>query len=91
VSRAQRYGEQLALILTDTDHFKRVNDQYGHPAGDETIRSVCQVLTGGLRAADVLGCYGGEEFMLILPHTGVEGAVTSRRAWKTVVRGVQSH
>jgi diguanylate cyclase (GGDEF)-like protein len=76
VSRAQRYGERLALILTDIDHFKQVNDQYGHPAGDETIRSVCQALTKGLRAADLLGRYGGEEFLMILPHTRLDGAIS---------------
>jgi diguanylate cyclase (GGDEF)-like protein len=75
VSRAQRYGERLSLILTDIDHFKQVNDRYGHPAGDETIRRVCQALTDGLRAPDLLGRYGGEEFLMILPHTGIDGAM----------------
>jgi len=58
LGRAQRYGERLALILIDIDHFKQGNDQHGHLAGDATIRRVCQVLGAGLRTADLLGRYG---------------------------------
>ena len=75
MDRAQRYGEQLSLIMTDIDHFKRVNDQYGHLAGDETIRSVCRVLATSLRTSDLLGRYGGEEFMVIVPQTDGMGAI----------------
>jgi diguanylate cyclase (GGDEF)-like protein len=85
--RAQRHGERLALILTDIDHFKQVNDRYGHPAGDETIRSVCQILASGLRCSDLLGRYGGEEFLMILPQTGVDGAtVLAERLRQTVAQ-----
>jgi len=75
LGRAQRYGERLALILIDIDHFKQVNDQHGHLAGDATIRRVCQVLGDGLRTADLLGRYGGEEFLLIVPQTAGAGAI----------------
>jgi diguanylate cyclase (GGDEF)-like protein len=75
LSRARRYGERLALILTDIDHFKQVNDQYGHLAGDETIRRVCQVLADNLRTSDLLGRYGGEEFLVLMPQTGGDDAM----------------
>ncbi len=75
VSTAQRHGEQLALVLFDIDHFKQVNDTYGHPTGDLVLREFSRRLTSELRAADIAGRWGGEEFLLILPRTDLGGAV----------------
>jgi diguanylate cyclase (GGDEF)-like protein len=62
---------------------------YGHPTGDKTIRSVCQVLTGSLRTSDILGRYGGEEFLMILPQTNVDGAlIVAERLLQVVVNTV---
>lgn len=72
--RARRYGNKLSVILTDIDFFKKVNDNYGHLAGDEVLRVVSQRLTKGLRGTDILGRYGGEEFLVVLPETNIEGA-----------------
>ncbi len=72
--RARRYEHPLAVILTDIDHFKRVNDVHGHLAGDEVLRVVAQRLQNSLRDCDILGRYGGEEFLIVLPDTGNEGA-----------------
>lgn len=72
--RAQRYGNNLSVILTDIDFFKKVNDIHGHLAGDEVLRVVSQRLTEGLRGSDILGRYGGEEFLIILPETDIAGA-----------------
>ncbi|NNL67299.1 MAG: GGDEF domain-containing protein, partial [Myxococcales bacterium] len=58
----------------DLDHFKHVNDKYGHRAGDAVLRGVSEVLRQTLRAPDVAGRYGGEEVLVILPQTGLEGA-----------------
>lgn len=75
-ARAQRHGHALSLIITDIDHFKRVNDHHGHLAGDEVLRQVAQRLAGGLRISDHLGRYGGEEFLVVLPETPLAGAET---------------
>jgi diguanylate cyclase (GGDEF)-like protein len=73
-NRARRYQHKLAVILTDIDFFKKVNDNYGHLAGDDVLRIVAQRLSDGLRGTDILGRYGGEEFLIILPETDKEGA-----------------
>lgn len=71
---ARRYGWPLALAMIDIDHFKGVNDQYGHAGGDAVLRSLAAQLRGMLRASDTLCRYGGEEFALILPHINLESA-----------------
>jgi diguanylate cyclase (GGDEF)-like protein len=82
-ARAARYGEKLSLIFCDVDHFKAVNDNYGHGAGDLVLQQVARILAGGmdrfnilsrLRKSDIVARYGGEEFVVILPETGAEGA-----------------
>jgi diguanylate cyclase (GGDEF)-like protein len=72
VERAGRYERPLSVAFVDIDHFKTVNDSYGHAAGDTVLRGVAQTLGANLRASDMIGRYGGEEFMLILTETGVE-------------------
>lgn len=74
-ARAARYSLRLALIMADIDHFKRVNDEYGHPAGDEVLRQVARRLSANFRDSDMLFRYGGEEFVAILPETSAEGAM----------------
>jgi diguanylate cyclase (GGDEF)-like protein len=74
LERAARYGRPLAVAMADLDHFKRVNDRHGHLAGDALLRQVSQVLSGSLRSTDWIGRYGGEEFLLVLPETGLAGA-----------------
>ena len=69
IGRWKRRNEPLALILADIDHFKQVNDRYGHQAGDSTLALVAQWLGEGLRGCDVLARFGGEEFVLLLPNT----------------------
>lgn len=76
MNRAKRYGHPLSCVILDLDHFKRVNDTHGHPAGDSVLRSVAQVLQSNCRSADVLARYGGEEFIGILPETTIEGAAS---------------
>jgi diguanylate cyclase (GGDEF)-like protein len=73
-SRAQRIGAPLSVCLLDIDHFKRINDNWGHAAGDGVLQHFTTLATAGLRAVDVFGRFGGEEFLLILPDTEVRGA-----------------
>lgn len=75
VERARRHGGSLACLMLDLDCFKTVNDNHGHQFGDEMLRRVAQVISGLCRANDHLGRYGGEEFLLVLPETGIDGAV----------------
>jgi len=75
VERAARYGRPLSFVLLDIDHFKTYNDTYGHPAGDDVIRRVAEVLKASVRASDMVARYGGEEFAAILPDTDAAGAL----------------
>lgn len=79
--RAVRYGTPLSVILADIDHFKQVNDRHGHAVGDQVLRSVGEIFRGRLRATDVAGRYGGEEFLVVLPEA-VEGARTAAERWR---------
>jgi diguanylate cyclase (GGDEF)-like protein len=67
-------GQPLSVIIGDVDHFKAVNDTHGHPVGDRVLKLVAGAFGGRMRARDVVGRYGGEEFMLILPETDEAGA-----------------
>jgi diguanylate cyclase (GGDEF)-like protein len=74
VTRARRAGVPAAVLLLDIDHFKRVNDRYGHLAGDELLAATASTLISHVRAGDVLGRFGGEEFVALLPGVGQEQA-----------------
>ncbi len=74
-SRAQRAARALSLVLLDLDHFKMVNDRHGHPAGDQVLRSFADVLRASVRKHDMLGRYGGEEFVVLMPETAKDVAV----------------
>ena len=73
-NRFQRYNRPLAMIMLDIDHFKSVNDRYGHATGDEVIRTVARCCSDGKRASDVAGRIGGEELAILLPETEIESA-----------------
>jgi diguanylate cyclase (GGDEF)-like protein len=73
-AKAIRHKRPLALVMFDIDHFKRVNDSFGHPAGDAVIRLVAQLTNESVRESDLAARYGGEEFALILPETDMRGA-----------------
>ncbi|HCP05354.1 MAG TPA: diguanylate cyclase, partial [Pseudomonas sp.] len=73
-ARHQRYDSPVSLVIFDIDHFKRVNDTYGHQTGDEVIRSVAEITSRLARETDFAGRYGGEEFVVLLPGTHLEGA-----------------
>lgn len=72
--RARRYGVPLSVAIVDMDHFKKVNDRHGHPAGDALLRHLAGLIGGVLRSTDSGYRYGGEEFVLVFPHTPEDGA-----------------
>lgn len=72
--RAERHATPLSVIIADIDHFKRVNDTFGHVAGDLVLRCVAELMTSSIRAEDVCGRWGGEEFLLLLPDTDLSAA-----------------
>ncbi|MCC6806319.1 MAG: sensor domain-containing diguanylate cyclase [Deltaproteobacteria bacterium] len=75
VERVKRYGDPLSIILFDVDHFKRLNDAHGHPAGDAVLRELADCVKNDLRETDALVRYGGEEFLALLPKTDLDGAM----------------
>jgi len=89
VERASRYERPLCVAFVDIDHFKVVNDSYGHEAGDIVLRGVAQTLAENMRASDMIGRYGGEEFMLILTETSVEDGAALSEKLRTIVERLQ--
>jgi diguanylate cyclase (GGDEF)-like protein len=73
-SRAERLGTRFSVLLIDIDHFKSINDSFGHAAGDAVLKHLAAVAPGAIREVDIFGRYGGEEFLFILPGTELAGA-----------------
>ena len=86
VERASRYDRPLSVAFVDIDHFKAVNDSYGHASGDVVLRGVAQTIASNLRSSDMVGRYGGEEFMLILTETDVEEGAILVEKLRTLVQ-----
>lgn len=85
--RAERYRMPLSLIMADIDHFKRYNDTYGHPAGDQALKTVATILTETTRRVDIAARYGGEELVLILPLTPKDPARLVAEKLRVAVEG----
>ena len=73
VAQAARHGVPISVLVIDADHFKRINDTYGHPVGDAVLRSVAEAIASSLRAGDFVARFGGEEFVVVLPFTEARG------------------
>jgi diguanylate cyclase (GGDEF)-like protein len=73
-TRSSRYGSSLSILLFDIDYFKKINDTFGHQVGDTTLIAVAEIIMARTREVDIAGRWGGEEFMIICPQTGMKGA-----------------
>lgn len=89
IERAQRYGRPLVAGMADLDFFKSVNDRYGHLAGDVVLKRVSEELQSGLRSTDAIGRYGGEEFLLVLPETGLDGGLAVAEKLRRCVESLE--
>ena len=85
--QAQRYRHPLSALMIDIDHFKRVNDEHGHAVGDEALKKLADYMQTNLRAVDILGRYGGEEFVILMPETNLE---TARQTAERLLIGIRA-
>jgi two-component system cell cycle response regulator len=85
--RSLRYGRPFSLLMLDVDHFKGINDTYGHLAGDKALRALAALIRGEVRPTDLVARYGGEEFVLVLPETAGPGAMTLAERLRARVAG----
>lgn len=88
IARQHRTGEPLTVMLVDVDHFKAVNDTYGHLIGDQVLRELAHRLTTSIRACDSVGRYGGEEFLVVVPNCDSHGALTAGERLRSYVATV---
>lgn len=88
-ANATRYGSPLSVLIIDIDHFKHINDEFGHHVGDQALIAVSGALKGKLRETDRLGRYGGEEFVVILPHTSALDAVSTAEKLRSAIAELQ--
>lgn len=85
LGRSRRTGQQVSCIMFDVDHFKKVNDTFGHDAGDAVLKALAKTARETLRGIDVLGRLGGEEFAALLPETGLEAALQAAERLRVAV------
>ncbi len=89
LNRVRRAGSTLAVLMVDLDHFKWINDTYGHPAGDDVLAAIASTLSGVTRPADVVGRFGGEEFLLLLPDADTAAAELAAERVRTTVAALR--
>ena len=88
MARVRRYGQSLCAAMIDVDGFKQINDQYGHPVGDEVLRVIAHELESSLRETDLLARFGGDEFVLLLPETPLPGAAKLAERLRQTIEGL---
>jgi two-component system cell cycle response regulator len=86
ISRAKRYPQEFSLLMIDIDEFKKYNDKHGHPQGDELLKQIAKIFLQSIRCVDMVFRYGGEEFVIILPQTPIEGAVVVSKRILNIVK-----
>lgn len=91
LQRWQRFRQPTCVAVWDVDHFKRINDAYGHRAGDRVLQAVAECLANRIRGTDFIARYGGEEFVMILPGTQLDNATSLIEAMRTAIAGIGFH
>jgi diguanylate cyclase (GGDEF)-like protein len=86
LSRAKRSGESLSAIMCDIDHFKQVNDQFGHEVGDSVLIGISHILLSQMRPTDIVTRFGGEEFVVLMPNTGIVSAMEAAERLRTIIQ-----
>lgn len=86
IRRISRYGYQFSLVLLDLDHFKTINDNYGHLVGDQVLVEIAALLKSRIRVTDIIGRWGGEEFMIICPETDKDGAISTAEHLRKILQ-----
>jgi diguanylate cyclase len=89
VRRTKRYKSDLSLIICDIDYFKEINDNFGHDIGDRVLQNVSALIKEALRNTDIIGRYGGDEFLLILPETSIGGAKEIAERIRLAIKGFE--
>ncbi len=87
--RARRYGHFISVLMIDIDHFKAINDRHGHLAGDEVLKALAKACKDRIRATDILGRFGGEEFLIILPEANKENAIKAAEDLKECIANLE--
>lgn len=87
-SRVKRHSHELSIIMLDIDHFKRINDQHGHPTGDQVLKEVALSLKNCSRGEDVVGRFGGEEFIVLLEHCSAEAVLQKAESIRVQIEGL---
>ncbi|NDV20281.1 diguanylate cyclase [Pseudodesulfovibrio sp. JC047] len=91
IKRRRRYNHDLSLLMVDLDHFKQINDSYGHKAGDLVLQKIGDILTTSFRTTDLAARYGGEEFVVLLPHTSEEAAWKLAERVRSIIEACNFH
>ena len=89
LNRAIRYKRPISLIMLDLDHFKKINDKYGHPVGDLVLKEVSKTIKITVRDSDIAARYGGEEFAIVLPETELKGAAMAAERLRKAVEQLE--
>jgi diguanylate cyclase (GGDEF)-like protein len=89
IERATRYGQPVSVMIFDADHFKRVNDTFGHPAGDAVLRRIATIAREGTRTSDLVARWGGEEFVVMMPESDAGGAMLAAEKLRSAIAATQ--